>query len=147
MRNYRHPQKVLNGISCNSFLHFYDLWKKHGLEKNCIYLEEFAENISGTGILDNDDFCEDTLIGSNMSYNTDVMSVRPENLEVTISDSERDMQPLPTSPEDLKLLYLEQHPVQSCRTVSVGNQHLALILILDVRTQMYRDKGELSMLW
>lgn len=74
------------------------------------------------------------------------MFVQPEDLEVSLPDAERDMQPLPKSSEDLKHLCLEQHVVQSYETVKRGQPVLVQRLILVVRTQMYRDRGASSML-
>jgi len=113
-------KKFSLGISYKSVLQLYDSWAKHDLEKNDVCPVELAENIPGIGILDNDDFCEDTLTGADTSHRTNVMFVQPQNLEVTLPDAERDMRPLPTSSEDLKRLCLEQHVVQPYKTVKRG---------------------------
>ena len=76
-------------------------------------------NIPGIGSLDNDDFCVDTLTIVNVSHCTIVMFVQPKDLEVTVSDAERDVWPLPTSSEQLKLLCLE-HVFQSYKAVEHG---------------------------
>lgn len=113
-------RKFSLGISYKSILHLYESWAKHDLEINYLCPEKLAENIPGIGILDNDDFCEDTLTGADTSHRTNVMFVQPENLEVSLPDADRDIRPLPTSSEDLKRLCMKQHVIQPYKTVKRG---------------------------
>ena len=123
-------------ISYKSILHLYESWEKHDFEINDLCPENFAENISGIGILDNDDFCEDTLTGADTSHRTNVMFVQPESLEVSLPDADRDIQPLSTtstSPEDLKRLCMKQHVIQPYTTVKHGQP--APLPEIDIRCQ------------
>ena len=116
-------RKFSLGISYKSILHLYESWAKHDLEINDLCPEKLAENIPGIGILDNDDFCEETLTGADTSHCTDVMFVQPENLEVSLPDADRDSRPLPTtstSSEDLKCLCMKQQFIQPYKTVKRG---------------------------
>ena len=51
--------------------------------------EELAEGLPGTGILDNDDFQDDTLTGANTSHHTNVMFVQPEDIQTEVSIENR----------------------------------------------------------
>lgn len=68
-------RKFSLGISYKFILHLYESWAKHDLLINDTYPEKLVGNIPGIGILDNDDFCKETLTGADMSHRTSVMFV------------------------------------------------------------------------
>ena len=129
-------RKFSLGISYKDILHLYASWAKNHLEKNDICPEELAENTPGIGILDNDDFCKDTLTGGNTSHRTNVMFVQPEDLEMMVTDTDTNTQPLPANSQDLKRLCMDHHLVEPNETVKRGQ--LTPRLEIDITCQNTR---------
>ncbi len=105
------------GISYNDVFSLYDSWARIDLHQNAICPKEIAEGIPGTGILDNDDFKEDTLTGGNTSHRTNVMFVQPQYLQPLHDEPT----PSPsTSEKDVKIMCEELHTIVPYKTYKRG---------------------------
>jgi hypothetical protein len=106
------------GITYKDVLKLYDSWAKHDIEQNDICPGELAEGVPGTGILDHDDFRDDTLTGADTSHRTNVMFMQPEDIE--IEGTESNQQASVVNPQDFKRLCTDQHKVDPYKTVQRG---------------------------
>eukprot|EP00112_Aurelia_sp_Birch-Aquarium-sp1_P007232 Seg1787.9 transcript_id=Seg1787.9/GoldUCD/mRNA.D3Y31 product="hypothetical protein" protein_id=Seg1787.9/GoldUCD/D3Y31 len=82
-------RKFSLGISYQDVLDLYAAWAKCELETDEGCPEEIASNVPGTAILDNDDFQDDTMTGTDTSHRTNVMFVQPENIANDICKENR----------------------------------------------------------
>ena len=75
-------KKLGLGISYRDVLSLYESWAMHDIKaiSTCPDPDTLADGFPGTGILDNDDFQDDTLTGADTSHRTNVMFVQPDDV-------------------------------------------------------------------
>ena len=112
-------KKFALGISYQDVLNLYDTWAMHDIEANTTCPDDLADGFPGTGILDNDDFQDDTLTGANTSHRTNVMFVQPDDVMVTDTAEDRPILNMAKS-DDMKNVSTLQHKVLPYKTMKRG---------------------------
>ena len=85
-------KKLGPGISYRDVLALYESWAMYDIKANSTCPDTLADGFPWTGILDYDDFQDDTLTGADTSHRTNVMFVQPD--DVATIDSREDHSPL-----------------------------------------------------
>ena len=103
-------KKFGHGISYRDVRALYQSWPMHDSKANSTCPDALADGFLGTGILDNDDFQDDTLTGADRFHRTNVMFVQPD--DVAAIDSREDHSPLQlVKSDDLKNTSTQQHTI------------------------------------
>ena len=105
-------------VSYADVLALYDTWAQHDIEENQVCPEELAVGMPCTGIMDNDNFKDDTLTGENTSHRTNVMFVQPEDVAKLPTDSRQNLSV--ADPRNVKHLCMEQHKIDPYKTAKRG---------------------------
>lgn len=109
------------GISYYDVHTLYSAWTKNELEKNSICPGELASGMPGVAIMDNDDFCDDTLTGENTSHRTNVMFVQAESLENMNNSTSQQVESLSRASDvELRSMCLMQHQIEPYKTKKRG---------------------------
>ena len=108
------------GVSYQDVLNLYASWAHYDIGDNAVCPYELALGYPATAILDNDDFCVDTLTGVNTSHRTNVMFVQPNIIAGNDSNKHCDKLPPKCKPQDLKNISLNAHKVQPYKTFKCG---------------------------
>lgn len=112
-------RKFALGISYKDVLDLYNAWTMDDIKANTTCPDELADGFPGTGVLDNDDFKDDTLTGADTTHRTNVMFVQPEYITPIESEKDRPILSLAKS-DDVKNLSTSQHKVHPYKTVNRG---------------------------
>ena len=132
-------KKLGLGISYRDVLALYESWAMHDIKANLTCPDTLADGFPGTGILDNDDFQDDTLTGADTSHRTNVMFVQPD--DVAAIDSREDHSPLQlVKSDDLKNTSTEQHKIHPYKTVKRGQPALRKEIDISLQTSNEQRK-------
>ena len=115
-------KKFSLGVSYADVLALYDTWAQYDIEENQVYPEKLAVGMPCTGIMDNDDFKDDTLTGESTLHRTNVKFVQPEDVAKLPTDSRLNVSV--ADPRNVKRLCMEQHKIYPTKQLSVAHQQL-----------------------
>ena len=86
------------GISYNYILYLRDWWALCDLDIASICQPELSNDLPSIQIVDNDDFCNDTLTGGGISHLTNVMYIQHTDIVTSTEDIDIDLGNVSESP-------------------------------------------------
>ena len=121
------------GIGYKDVLALYDTWAMDDIKTNETCPLELADGFPGTGVLDNDDFKDDTLTGADTSHRTNVMFVQPDDVEPVDSEEDRSVLQLAKS-DDVKNMSTSQHKIYPYKTFKRGQPAVRKEIYISLQT-------------
>ncbi len=139
-------KKFALGISYKDVLALYEAWAVHDIKSNTTCPDELADGFPGTGIMDNDDFQDDTLTGADTSHRTNVMFIQPDNVVGVQSEEDRPSLQLTKSADALSLAS-SQHKINPYKTFQRGQPAMRKEIDISLQTSdEQRKKGVMHVL-